>query len=60
MEPQAGTASSIFAPIPRQVTIGVSVELLGIALAVFGLSNGTPELGVATAILGFVLHLLRI
>ncbi len=60
MQPQPGSASSIFAPIPRQVTIGVSVELLGIALAASGLANGTSGLGVATAILGFVLHLLRI
>jgi hypothetical protein len=59
---------------PRGVTIGIAVELFGIALAVFGLTldygygtgitvRGNPVvagLGVLVALLGLVMHTARV
>jgi hypothetical protein len=59
---------------PRGVSIGIAVELFGIALAVFGLTleygygagitvTGNPMvagLGVLAALLGLVMHIARV
>lgn len=63
-------------PGPRGVTVGIGVELFGIALAVFGLAAGqvsysaagavfvpnpwVPFLGVAVAFAGLLLHVGRV